>query len=86
MSSYVSRLQELQTSITMVLSFRWGHEVRNFFSLKKVVFAYIWSLHSILFVVWDVADDKFFHKTNDSDATQFAILYPRISAHGMRFV
>jgi hypothetical protein len=36
---------------------------------------------NILFVVWDVADDKFFHKTNDSDATQFAILYPRISAH-----
>jgi len=36
---------------------------------------------NILFVVWDVADDKFFHKTNDSDATQFAILYPGISAH-----
>ncbi|KAF4610600.1 hypothetical protein D9613_006831 [Agrocybe pediades] len=36
---------------------------------------------NILFVVWDVADDRFFHKTNDSDATQFAILYPRISAH-----
>ncbi|KAF8909411.1 peptidase M50B-like-domain-containing protein [Gymnopilus junonius] len=36
---------------------------------------------NILFVVWDVADDRFFHKTNDSDATQFAILYPRIGAH-----
>ncbi|PPQ63307.1 hypothetical protein CVT24_006752 [Panaeolus cyanescens] len=31
-----------------------------------------------LFVVWDVADDRFFHKTNDSDATQFSIMYPRI--------
>ncbi|KAF9485464.1 hypothetical protein BDN70DRAFT_795804, partial [Pholiota conissans] len=29
----------------------------------------------------DVADDRFFHKTNDSDATQFALLYPRIGAH-----
>jgi len=36
---------------------------------------------NILFVVWDVADDRFFHKTNDSDATQFALLYPRIGAH-----
>ncbi|TFK32787.1 peptidase M50B-like-domain-containing protein [Crucibulum laeve] len=36
---------------------------------------------NILFVIWDVADDRFFHKTNDSDATQFSILYPRIGAH-----
>ncbi|EDR14681.1 uncharacterized protein LACBIDRAFT_305551 [Laccaria bicolor S238N-H82] len=36
---------------------------------------------NILFVIWDVADDRFFHKTNDSDATQFSILYPSIGAH-----
>ncbi|KAJ7715365.1 peptidase M50B-like-domain-containing protein [Mycena maculata] len=36
---------------------------------------------NILFVIWDVADDRFFHKANDSDATQFAILYPRIGPH-----
>ncbi|KAF5388642.1 hypothetical protein D9757_004795 [Collybiopsis confluens] len=36
---------------------------------------------SALFVLWDVADDRFFHKTNDSDCTQFAILFPRIGAH-----
>jgi hypothetical protein len=30
----------------------------------------------------DVADDRFFHKSNDSDATQFSLLYPRIGAHG----
>jgi len=36
---------------------------------------------NVLFVVWDVADDRFFHKTNDSDCTQFAILYPRIGPH-----
>ncbi|KAF6752997.1 peptidase M50B-like-domain-containing protein [Ephemerocybe angulata] len=36
---------------------------------------------NILFVVWDVADDRFFHKTNDSDATQFSLLFPRIPAH-----
>ena len=72
-------LRTLQASTTMVLPFCWGHEV----SLPQF---YFWQsstrLQSILFVVWDVADDKFFHKTNDSDATQFAILYPRISAHG----
>jgi len=36
---------------------------------------------NVLFVIWDVADDRFFHKTNDSDATQFAIMYPRIGPH-----
>lgn len=36
---------------------------------------------SVLFVVWDVADDRFFHKTNDSDATQFSLLYPRLGPH-----
>jgi len=36
---------------------------------------------NILFVIWDVADDRFFHKTNDSDATQFAILFPKTSPH-----
>ncbi|KAF4569824.1 hypothetical protein EYR40_008804 [Pleurotus pulmonarius] len=36
---------------------------------------------NILFVIWDVADDRFFHKTNQSDATQFNVLMPRIPAH-----
>ncbi|KNZ74557.1 hypothetical protein J132_06511, partial [Termitomyces sp. J132] len=36
---------------------------------------------SSLFVVWDVADDRFFNKTNDSDASQFTLLYPRIGPH-----
>jgi len=36
---------------------------------------------NVLFVVWDVADDRFFHKTNDSDATQFYFLYPSIGPH-----
>ncbi|PFH51887.1 hypothetical protein AMATHDRAFT_141323 [Amanita thiersii Skay4041] len=36
---------------------------------------------NVFFVVWDVADDRFFHKTNDSDATQFALLFPHIGAH-----
>ncbi|KAJ7066745.1 peptidase M50B-like-domain-containing protein [Mycena amicta] len=36
---------------------------------------------NILFVIWDVADDRFFHKTNDSDATQFALLFPKTSPH-----
>jgi hypothetical protein len=36
---------------------------------------------TILSLSGDVADDRFFHKTNDSDATQFALLFPRIPAH-----
>lgn len=30
----------------------------------------------------DIADDKYFRKSNDSDATQFAMLFPRVPAHG----
>ncbi|KAF9005917.1 peptidase M50B-like-domain-containing protein [Cyathus striatus] len=42
-----------------------------------------YSSHSpyMIALLGDVADDRFFHKTNDSDATQFSILYPRIGAH-----
>ncbi|KAJ7043484.1 peptidase M50B-like-domain-containing protein [Mycena alexandri] len=36
---------------------------------------------NILFVIWDVADDRFFHKSNDSDATQFSLLFPSTSPH-----
>jgi hypothetical protein len=36
---------------------------------------------NIYYVVWDFADDRFFRKANDSDATQFSLLYPAISAH-----
>ncbi|EJD48294.1 hypothetical protein AURDEDRAFT_113110 [Auricularia subglabra TFB-10046 SS5] len=36
---------------------------------------------NVLYAVWDVADDKFFKKQNTSDATQFEILYPGLSAH-----
>ncbi|KAL0065815.1 hypothetical protein AAF712_007118 [Marasmius tenuissimus] len=37
----------------------------------------------ITIITGDVADDRFFHKANDSDATQFAILYPSIGPHSM---
>ncbi|KAG1814521.1 peptidase M50B-like-domain-containing protein [Suillus variegatus] len=30
---------------------------------------------------WDLTDDKFFRKANDSDCTQFNLMFPRISAH-----
>ncbi|EUC59680.1 peptidase M50B-like protein, partial [Rhizoctonia solani AG-3 Rhs1AP] len=36
---------------------------------------------SIFFVVWDFTDDCFFKKLNDSDATQFSLLYPKVPAH-----
>ncbi|KAF8494752.1 peptidase M50B-like-domain-containing protein [Hysterangium stoloniferum] len=36
---------------------------------------------NILYVVWDVLDEKFFKKRNDADTTQFGLLYPRIPAY-----
>jgi hypothetical protein len=36
---------------------------------------------SIFYVVWDFTDDRFFKKLNDSDATQFSLLYPKVPAH-----
>ncbi|CCM00258.1 uncharacterized protein FIBRA_02288 [Fibroporia radiculosa] len=36
---------------------------------------------NVFYVVWDIADDKYFRKANDSDASQFAMLYPRVEAH-----
>ncbi|OSX64282.1 hypothetical protein POSPLADRAFT_1054898 [Postia placenta MAD-698-R-SB12] len=36
---------------------------------------------NVFYVVWDIADDKYFRKTNDSDATQFARLFPQVQAH-----
>lgn len=36
---------------------------------------------NVLYVIWDIADDKYFRKANDSDATQFSLLYPKIGAH-----
>ena len=34
------------------------------------------------FLQGDIADDKYFRKVNDSDATQFGIMFPSIPAHG----
>ncbi|KAG8687875.1 hypothetical protein FRC09_013222, partial [Ceratobasidium sp. 395] len=39
------------------------------------------TLGSIFYVVWDFTDDRFFKKTNDSDATQFSLLYPKVPPH-----
>ncbi|EIN06171.1 hypothetical protein PUNSTDRAFT_136962 [Punctularia strigosozonata HHB-11173 SS5] len=36
---------------------------------------------NVFYVIWDIADDRFFHKANDSDCAQFSILFPKISAH-----
>jgi len=36
---------------------------------------------NVLYVVWDVADDKFFKKPNSSDCTQFELLYPEMPMH-----
>ncbi|KAI0322819.1 peptidase M50B-like-domain-containing protein, partial [Amylostereum chailletii] len=35
----------------------------------------------ILFVVWDVTDEKLFRKPNDSDSTQWSLIYPSIRPH-----
>lgn len=36
---------------------------------------------NILYVIWDISDEKFFKKRNDADTTQFSLLYPKIPAH-----
>jgi len=36
---------------------------------------------NIFYALWDFIDDRFFKKSNDSDATQFSLLYPRVPAH-----
>lgn len=36
---------------------------------------------NMFYVIWDLTDDKFFRKANDSDCTQFNLMFPRISAH-----
>lgn len=36
---------------------------------------------NIFYCVWDISDDKYFRKSNDSDATQFALMFERIPAH-----
>ncbi|GJJ11299.1 hypothetical protein Clacol_005531 [Clathrus columnatus] len=36
---------------------------------------------NILYVIWDIADEKFFKKRNDADTTQFHLLYPKVPAH-----
>lgn len=35
----------------------------------------------IYYCVWDIADDKYFRKINDSDATQFGLMFPSIPGH-----
>jgi len=38
------------------------------------------------FLCWDISDEKISRKTNDSDATQFALLYPNTSPHVWAFI
>lgn len=35
----------------------------------------------ILYVIWDITDEKFFRKAHDSDCTQFSYLYKAVPAH-----
>ncbi|KAF8464545.1 peptidase M50B-like-domain-containing protein [Russula ochroleuca] len=35
----------------------------------------------ILYVIWDITDEKFFRKPHDSDCTQFSYLYKAVPAH-----
>ncbi|KAF5383521.1 hypothetical protein D9615_003596 [Tricholomella constricta] len=69
----------VQPTSAMVLSIYWHDEVRT--PSSRLTTELIARSRSVFFVVWDVADDRFFHKTNDSDATQFSLLYPRLGPH-----
>lgn len=85
---------QLQVCLAVVLPICWHDEVRfkHWYPLRWLI------TDSILYVictctvilgdiqidllVGDVADDRFFHKNNDSDTTQFEIMFPRIPQHG----
>ncbi|KAG6332522.1 hypothetical protein ID866_6572, partial [Astraeus odoratus] len=62
-------MQCAQPGSAMVLPVCRGYEVNSClpFSVKRVA--------------GDITDDKFFRKANDSDCTQFHLLFPRLSAH-----
>jgi len=36
---------------------------------------------NVFYALWDFIDDHYFKKTNDSDASQFALMYPKTKAH-----
>lgn len=67
--SFITVCVKLLTNIRVVL---YTLFVRAFPSVSMQV------AHSVL---GDIADDKYFRKANDSDATQFWVLYPSIGAH-----
>ncbi|KAG8898858.1 hypothetical protein FRB99_007098 [Tulasnella sp. 403] len=39
-----------------------------------------WILH-VFYAIWDFTDDRLFKKTNDSDCTQYELMYPKTKAH-----
>ena len=42
---------------------------------------HLFGFRSLPCVTGDIADDKYFRKANDSDATQWSIMYPKTRAH-----
>ncbi|KAI0073304.1 hypothetical protein K474DRAFT_1710851 [Panus rudis PR-1116 ss-1] len=79
----ISRLLVNRTGTTVVLPVHWGHEcvkhhlyVPSSSQLHKRE-----ADHSI--DKEDIADDKYFRKANDSDATQSSIVFPSIGVHGI---
>ncbi|THH07010.1 hypothetical protein EW146_g9445 [Bondarzewia mesenterica] len=70
-----------------------GHHAASviFHSLPTMILELIqlrarFSSSSIFYVVWDIADDKYFRKPNDSDATQFSLLFSSIPPHGWAII
>ena len=48
-------------------------------SVGGLILSYI-NMNKTFYALGDLTDDKFFRKLNDSDITQFNLLYPKIGA------
>ncbi|THH05264.1 hypothetical protein EW145_g4919 [Phellinidium pouzarii] len=76
----------VRDKITIILTFGYEGLLIGFWFIAHAA-ALRWyclfiGVMNVFYVVWDMTDDKFFRKVNDSDVTQFHLLYPRVGATG----
>ncbi|EJD07410.1 uncharacterized protein FOMMEDRAFT_100622 [Fomitiporia mediterranea MF3/22] len=74
----------VRDKITIILTFLYEGLLVGFWFIQHAS-ALRWyclfvGVMNVFYVIWDITDDKFFRKVNDSDITQWNILFPRIKA------
>lgn len=81
----VAPLSLVRTKLTVLLTFLYEGLLIGFWFIDHAQplrwYCLFVGVMNIFYVVWDVADDMYFRKVNQSDASQFAILYKRVGAH-----